>query len=214
MPNASAAGNARGDEDAVAFTESPDAAADAHTVESADEFRGGESVDEFQFRDGDSVIRGDWWDPDDADAYALTEMKRECEDSATAAIAESFFAAAKAMDDGATSEDSVSSLSSWERFPQKTQAAGKSQHTKSAQTIREAAVAAKNQNEPEDGTDLPTREPWQQRQAEPQPQNIPPFKWPVQTAPPPKCLVQKSPPPKCPVQPKPPAPKRPVQTKP
>ena len=91
---------------------------------------------------------GDLHDPDDADAYALTEMKRECEDSATAAIAESFFAAAKAMDDGATSEDSVSSLSSWERFPQQTQAAGKSQHTKSAQTIREAAVAAKNQNEP------------------------------------------------------------------
>ena len=122
MPNASAVGNARGDEDAVAFT-------DAHTVDSADEFRGGESVDEFQFRDGDSAISGDWLDADDAYAYALTETKRECEDSATAAIAESFFAAAKAMDDGATSEDSVSSLSSWGRFPQKTQAAGKSQHT-------------------------------------------------------------------------------------
>ena len=32
--------------------------------------------------------------------------------------------------------------------------------------IRGAAVAAKNQNEPEDGTDLPAREPWQQRQIE------------------------------------------------
>ena len=40
------------------------AAADADTVESADEFRGGESVNEFHIRDGDSVISDDWVDPD------------------------------------------------------------------------------------------------------------------------------------------------------
>ena len=85
MPNASAAGNARGDEDAVAFTESPDADADADTVESADEFRGGESVDECQ--GGDTVFSDEWLDPDDADAYVIGETTREC-DSARAEIAE------------------------------------------------------------------------------------------------------------------------------
>ena len=112
IPNASAAGNARGDEDAVAFTESPDADADADTVESADEFQG-----------GDRVISDDWFDPDDADAFAATETTREC-DSARAEIADSFFAVAEARDDGVTSEESVSSLSSWARFPRQTQAAG------------------------------------------------------------------------------------------
>ena len=163
MPTASAAGNARGDEDAVAFTESPDPDEDT-----------GESSSEVGFQGPDSVISEAFLDPDDADAYELNETTREC-DAAVAEIAESFFAAAKARDDGMTSEEGSSGFSSWERFPQKTQAAGKIQHTKSAQTIWEAAVAANHQNEPEDGTDLPTHEPWQQKQAEPQPQNIPPF---------------------------------------
>ena len=65
IPNASAAGNARGDEDAVAFTESPDA--------DSDEFQGGDSVDEFQ--GGDSVISDDWLDPDDADSYELPRRR-------------------------------------------------------------------------------------------------------------------------------------------
>ena len=58
IPNASAAGNARGDEDAVAFTESPDA--------DSDEFQGGDSV--YEFQGGDSVISDERLDPEEADA--------------------------------------------------------------------------------------------------------------------------------------------------
>ena len=175
MPNASAVGNARGDEDAVAFTESPDPDEDT-----------GESSSEVGFQGADSVLSHECLDPDDADTYALAETTREC--------------------DAATAEIAVSGFSSWERFPQQTQAAGESQHTKSTQTIWEAAVAAKNQNEPEDGIDLAAREAWHQRQLEhaaavpnelakldaerkgsPQQQKAPPPKCPVQKAPPPKC---------------------------
>ena len=106
MPTASAAGNARGDEDAVAFTESPDPDEDT-----------GESSSEVGFQGPDSVLSDEWLDPEDADACALAETTRECE-SARAEVAESFLAAAKARDDGETSEEnrdaaeSVSSLSS------------------------------------------------------------------------------------------------------
>ena len=149
----------RGDEDAVASTRGDE---DGDT---------GESSSEVGFQGPDSVTSEAFLDADDADAYELAETTRESD----AAVAE--IAAAEARDDW------LISFSSLERFPQTTQAAGTIREASvAAQTIREAAVAAKNQNEPEDGTDLPTHEPWQQRQAEPQPQNIPPFKWPAQTA--------------------------------
>ena len=115
----------------------------------------------------------DWHDADDADAFGLDETKRECD----AARAELAFATSDAEarreddEDGLTTEESrdvpesVSSLERWERFPANTQAAEKNNNTQSAQTIRKAAVAAENPNEPEDDTALTEVQPWKQRQA-------------------------------------------------